>query len=277
MLALNQKVFCSFRSGSPGSGKSTFIESLGMSLLKNNNETYKRKIAVLAVDPSSAITGGSLLGDKTRMHYLSRHPDAYIRPSPNLGHLGGITRSTAEAIIICEAAGYDVILIETVGVGQSEYHVAQLADVFALLVSPSGGDEIQAIKKGIVELANIIVVTKSDGDLIRHARKMSAEFISATKYINIGEKPKVRRVSSLTGDGIDLVWEDVIQYTDNEEVKLDKRRVNRVKLLRSYLLQAILDQIDKKHNLKEFENLLRNDDSVILWDVVDQVLNKIAV
>lgn len=127
----------------------------------------------MAVDPSSAISGGSILADKTRMNNLSRNPMAYIRPSPTRGHLGGVTRSTGESILLCEAAGYDIILIETVGVGQSEYAVSDLTDVFTLLVAPSGGDEIQAIKKGIVELSDVIVVTKSDGKLLDPTLRVS--------------------------------------------------------------------------------------------------------
>lgn len=191
------------------------------------------------------------------------------------GRLGGVGRATNEAIILCEAAGYDVVIIETVGVGQSEYQVADLSDVFALLVAPNAGDEIQAIKKGIVELANLIVITKSDGDLVKHARKMSAEFISATKYINIGSKPSVRRISSVTQEGIDNVWNDMKEFCGDEEKILSIRREKRVKLLRSYLLQEIMDRVNTKYKLNVYEEKLKQDDSLILWEVVDDVLGKI--
>src|SRR5208283_1427460 len=146
-------------SGSPGAGKSTFIEALGLYLVGKGH-----RVAVLAVDPSSSISGGSILGDKTRMERLSQEPSAFIRPSPSRGSLGGVAEKTREAMLVCEAAGFDVILIETVGVGQSETTVAGMVDAFALIQLPNAGDDLQAIKKGIVELADIIVVTKSDID-----------------------------------------------------------------------------------------------------------------
>ena len=147
-------------SGTPGVGKSTFIESFGMMLT-----SLKLRVAVLAVDPSSARSGGSILGDKTRMDRLSRNPNAYIRPSPSQSHLGGVARRTREAVALCEAAGFDVILIETVGVGQSETVVSEISDLFVLLLAPAGGDELQGVKRGIMEMADIILVNKADGDL----------------------------------------------------------------------------------------------------------------
>ena len=147
-------------SGTPGVGKSTFIESFGLHLVESG-----LKVAVLAVDPSSARSGGSILGDKTRMDQLSRHPGAYIRPSPSQTHLGGVARRTREATALCEAAGFDVVLIETVGVGQSETMVAEMADLFVLLLAPAGGDELQGVKRGIMEMADLILINKADGDL----------------------------------------------------------------------------------------------------------------
>jgi LAO/AO transport system kinase len=188
--------------------------------------------------------------------------------------LGGIARATAEAILLCEAAGYGLVMVETVGVGQSEYTVADLCDVFALLVAPSGGDEIQAIKKGIVELANVIVVTKNDGDLVKYARKMAAEFISATKFINIGTKPRVRRISAHSGEGLTELWDIIKSLSSDREVKLEKRRQKRVNLLRSYLVEAILNRLQDQYNLEAFEQRLLVDDSLLLWDVVDEILTK---
>ena len=141
------------------------------------------KVAVLAVDPSSGTTGGSLLGDKTRMPELTRNPRAYIRPSPSGGHLGGVTRRTNEAVVLCEAAGFDVVIVETVGVGQSEYLVADMVDMFCLVIPPAGGDELQGIKRGIVEQSDLVVVNKCDGDLVPAARRIKSEYTSALKYM----------------------------------------------------------------------------------------------
>ena len=160
--------------GPPGAGKSTFIEAFGLHLVNSG-----KKVAVLAVDPSSVRSGGSILGDKTRMEGLSRHPMAFIRPSPSGGTLGGVARRTREAMLVCEAAGFDVVIIETVGVGQSETAVAAMVDMFLLLLSPGGGDELQGIKRGIMELADLVVVNKADGDLKAVAGRFAAEYSAA--------------------------------------------------------------------------------------------------
>ncbi|MBT7484883.1 MAG: methylmalonyl Co-A mutase-associated GTPase MeaB, partial [Rhodospirillales bacterium] len=152
--------------GIPGVGKSTFIEALGLQLIDQGH-----RVAVLAIDPTSNRSGGSILGDKTRMENLSRHEDAFIRPSPSRGTLGGVTRRTREAILCVEAAGFDVVIVETVGVGQSEVSVADLVDVFVLLLAPAGGDELQGLKKGIIEVADIVVVNKNDGSLTHDAER----------------------------------------------------------------------------------------------------------
>lgn len=191
-------------SGPPGAGKSTFIENFGKFLTAQGH-----KVAVLAVDPSSATTGGSLLGDKTRMHELSCDMNAYIRPSPSRGHLGGVTRSTNEAIVLCEAAGFNVIIVETIGVGQSEFSVADMVDLFALLIPPGGGDELQGLKRGIIEMSDLIIVNKSDGDLVPAARRMQYEYVSALKYIRPKNKHwsvPVKRISSVTREGIPELW-----------------------------------------------------------------------
>ncbi|XP_024914307.1 methylmalonic aciduria type A protein, mitochondrial isoform X2 [Cynoglossus semilaevis] len=165
-------------SGPPGAGKSSFIEVVGKMLTGRGH-----KVSVLAVDPSSCTTGGSLMGDKTRMTELSRDLSAFIRPSPTSGTLGGVTRTTNEAIVLCEGAGYDIVLVETVGVGQSEFAVADMVDMFVLLIPPAGGDELQGIKRGIIERADLVVVTKSDGDLVVPARRIQAEYTSALKLL----------------------------------------------------------------------------------------------
>ncbi|VDM46199.1 unnamed protein product [Toxocara canis] len=166
-------------SGSPGVGKSSFIEALGNELTVNQ----KKKIAVLTIDPSSITTGGSVLGDLTRMQNLARNPNAFIRQSPSSGSLGGVTRGIHEAIVLCEGAGYDAVIIETVGVGQSEVSVSEMSDMFCLLLSPAHGDELQGVKRGIMEQSDLLVVTKADGDLERTARLTQMEYVSALKYM----------------------------------------------------------------------------------------------
>ncbi|XP_077428280.1 methylmalonic aciduria type A protein, mitochondrial isoform X1 [Vanacampus margaritifer] len=197
-------------SGPPGAGKSSFIEVVGKMLTGRGH-----KVSVLAVDPSSCTTGGSLMGDKTRMTELSRDMNAFIRPSPTSGTLGGVTRTTNEAIVLCEGAGYDVVLVETVGVGQSEFAVADMVDMFVLLIPPAGGDELQGIKRGIIERADLVVVTKSDGDLLVPARRIQAEYTSAMKLLRRQSKswnPKVVRASSHSVEGISEVWAEMQSY-----------------------------------------------------------------
>jgi len=191
-------------SGVPGVGKSSFIEAFGLHIINQNH-----RVAVLAVDPSSPKTGGSILGDKTRMEQLARNPNAFIRPTPSAGSLGGVARRTRETIIAVEAASFDVVLVETVGVGQSEYAVANLVDMFVLLVAPGGGDDLQGIKKGIVEMADLIVVTKCDGDLIPAANRAFQDYRSALHMLNPGSSgwiPKVLRTSAHSVEGMDDVW-----------------------------------------------------------------------
>ncbi|XP_006023781.3 methylmalonic aciduria type A protein, mitochondrial isoform X2 [Alligator sinensis] len=199
-------------SGPPGAGKSTFIECFGKMLTERGHT-----VSVLAVDPSSSTSGGSLLGDKTRMTELSRDANAYIRPSPTRGTLGGVTRTTNEAILLCEGGGYDIILVETVGVGQSEFAVADMVDMFVLLLPPAGGDELQGIKRGIIEMADLVVVTKADGDLVVPARRIQAEYVSALKLLRKRSevwKPKVMRISAKTGEGISDMWDKMTEFRD---------------------------------------------------------------
>ncbi|KAI4557160.1 hypothetical protein MJT46_013839 [Ovis ammon polii x Ovis aries] len=199
-------------SGPPGAGKSTFIEYFGKMLTERGH-----KLSVLAVDPSSCTSGGSLLGDKTRMTELSRDMNAYIRPSPTRGTLGGVTRTTNEAILLCEGGGYDIILVETVGVGQSEFAVTDMVDMFILLLPPAGGDELQGIKRGIVEMADLVAITKSDGDLIVPARRIQAEYVSALKLLRRRSgvwRPKVIRISARSGEGITEMWDKMKEFQE---------------------------------------------------------------
>jgi LAO/AO transport system kinase len=195
-------------SGPPGVGKSTFIEAVGVHVTDAGH-----RLAVLAVDPSSARTGGSILGDKTRMERLSRTEAAFIRPSPSGGELGGVARRTREAMLLCEAAGFDVIVVETVGVGQSELAVADLVDLFVLLASPGGGDDLQGIKRGIMELADLIVVTKADGDLATAANHAASDLRRATHLLRPkydGVTTETMLVSSPTGVGVAEVWDAIV-------------------------------------------------------------------
>ncbi|KIC43800.1 arginine transporter [Ruegeria sp. ANG-S4] len=196
-------------SGTPGVGKSTFIESFGMMLTGKG-----QRVAVLAVDPSSARSGGSILGDKTRMERLSREKNAFIRPSPSQSHLGGVARRTREAIALCEAAGFDVVLIETVGVGQSETMVSEMSDLFLLLLAPAGGDELQGVKRGIMEMADIILVNKADGDLKSTATRTCADYAGALRLLRKRPQdpegfPKAMTVSAVEEQGLDQAWNEM--------------------------------------------------------------------
>ena len=197
-------------SGTPGAGKSTFIEALGRHIIKQG-----RQIAVLAVDPSSRRSGGSILGDKTRMQRLAQAPDAFIRPSPAGATLGGVTRRTREAGLACEAAGFDVVVIETIGVGQSEGAVAEMVDCFLLLLAPGAGDELQGIKRGIAELADLLVVNKADGDLLAAARRAQADYQAAMQLLRPPTpawRAEVLACSALHEEGLDEVWQAVLRH-----------------------------------------------------------------
>ena len=196
-------------SGVPGVGKSTFIEAFGLHLIGQG-----KRVAVLAVDPSSPIAGGSILGDKTRMEELSRREEAFIRPSPAAGALGGVAQKTRETMLLCEAAGYDVILVETVGVGQSEYQVAGMVDFFMVLMLPGGGDELQGIKKGILELADALVINKADGESAHLAQMARQHYTNAMNLLRHTSfwTPRVMTCSALEGINIDAVWGMVLDY-----------------------------------------------------------------
>ncbi|MEM9256615.1 MAG: methylmalonyl Co-A mutase-associated GTPase MeaB [Pseudomonadota bacterium] len=209
--------------GVPGVGKSTFIEAFGLYLLAQG-----KRVAVLAVDPSSPIAGGSILGDKTRMEELSRQEGAYIRPSPSEGALGGVAQKTRETLLLCEAAGFDVILVETVGVGQSEYQVAGMVDFFMVLMLPGGGDELQGIKKGIMELADALVINKADGDSEQMATLTQRQYTSAMNLLRHTSfwTPRVMTCSALKNFNIDAVWGMLVDYQSQarEEQAFERKR-----------------------------------------------------
>ncbi len=216
-------------SGAPGAGKSTLIESLGTMLTEAGH-----RVGVLAVDPSSARTGGSVLGDKTRMPRLSADPRAYIRPSPNAGTLGGVARATAQAITVLEAAGFDVVIVETVGVGQSETTVAAMVDTFLLLTLSRTGDQLQGIKKGVIELADVIAINKSDGDHLVEARGTARELAGAVRLVRgrDGWIPPVLTCSGLTGAGLTELWSALLRHREALGGKglADKRAAQQVDL-----------------------------------------------
>jgi LAO/AO transport system kinase len=234
-------------SGTPGVGKSTFIESFGLMLLGEG-----LRVAVLAVDPSSARSGGSILGDKTRMEYLSREPNAFIRPSPARSHLGGVARRTREAVALCEAAGFDLVLIETVGVGQSETVVAEMSDLFLLLLAPAGGDELQGVKRGIMEMADLILVNKADGDLKPAAQRTCADYAGALRLLRKRPQdpegyPKAMTVSALQVEGLGVAWSEMQKLVAwrRETGHFDSRRAAQAEYwFGQEVRQGLLAQLD---------------------------------
>lgn len=209
--------------GVPGVGKSTFIERLGVWLA----EEKRMRVAVLAVDPTSRVSGGSILGDKSRMNRLAQHRQAFIRPSPSATSLGGVARRTRETMLLCEAAGFDVVLVETVGVGQSETMVAEMVDFFLLLMLPGAGDELQGIKRGIIEMADVIAVNKADGDNLPRAREAKRSYGAALRYLKPRSpswRPQAMLVSGLTGDGLPELWAQVEAHRDALGDEVETRR-----------------------------------------------------
>lgn len=249
-------------SGPPGVGKSTFIETFGLHLV-----SLKNTLAVLTVDPSSRNSGGSILGDKTRMEQLSSNSDAFIRPSPSKNKLGGVSRHTREVLLLCEAAGFENIIVETVGVGQSETSVESMVDMFILLIAPGGGDQLQGIKRGIVELADLIIVNKADGDLYNSAKLMESDYKAAIRLISSNReswKPKVVTCSALEGSGIKDISKIVNNYknqlkTNNKLDILRKRQAN--EWLWEEIKEGLLDSIVKNAEVlglvKTFEEKIK--------------------
>jgi LAO/AO transport system kinase len=225
-------------SGPPGAGKSTFIERFGLDGLARG-----RKIAVLALDPAAKRGGGAILGDKTRMTELSRAPGAFIRPSPADAAMGGVARRTRETILLCEAAGFDTVIVETVGAGQSETTVAEMTDMFLLILPPAAGDELQGLKRGIIELADLVLINKADGELVDHAHRAAADYANALRLIRPsvpGWEPPVRTVSALVGTGVDAVWDDIARFRAVLEASDDWAR-RRAEQARGALLVEIGD------------------------------------
>lgn len=244
-------------SGTPGVGKSTFIEAFGTMLTGQG-----LRVAVLAVDPSSARSGGSILGDKTRMPHLARDPNAFVRPSPSQSHLGGVARRTREAVAICEAAGFDMVLIETVGVGQSETVVAEMSDLFVLLLAPAGGDELQGVKRGIMEMADLILINKADGDLKATARRTCADYSGALRLLRKRPQdpegfPKAMMVSSVEGGGLQTAWDEMNALADwrRENGHFDRARAAQARYwFDQEVRAALLARLDSKAARKALED-----------------------
>ena len=225
-------------SGPPGVGKSTFIEAFGQYLIDDGH-----KVAVLAIDPSSKISGGSILGDKTRMTELAKRKEAFIRPSPAGETLGGVARRTREAMLLCEAAGFDVVIVETVGVGQSETAVAEMTDMFLLLLSPGGGDDLQGVKRGVMELADLLIVNKADGDLAPAAERTASDYAHALRLMHALHEdwqPSVVKCSALKGEGMKAVWEKV-QAFRKATAKTGEFEIRRREQAKNWLWQEVSD------------------------------------
>jgi LAO/AO transport system kinase len=240
--------------GAPGVGKSTLIETLGMQLCDAGS-----KLAVLAVDPSSSVTGGSILGDKTRMDQLSRHANAFIRPSPGGSTLGGVAGRTQEAMILCEAAGHDTVLVETIGTGQSEVAVHGMVDFFLVMLSPAAGDELQGIKRGVMELADGVLVHKADGDLLPAANRTAQQCMLAMRVLHSDEQepPRVLVGSSVSNDGITELWQCIEQHITQRKQNglFEKRRSQQaLEWLNRTVRDSLLDELTASPNAKaEFE------------------------
>jgi LAO/AO transport system kinase len=245
-------------SGAPGAGKSTLIEALGLYLVGQGH-----RVAVLAVDPSSTRSGGSILGDKTRMEQLTRSPDAFVRPSPTGGTLGGVARRTREAMLLCEAAGFDVVLVETVGVGQSEVKVAAMVDLFVVLVAPGGGDELQGLKRGIMELADLVVVNKADGALAATAGTTASDYASALHLVRPRTpawSPRVITCSALLGEGIAALWDAVEEFRAAIAPELARRRAEQSRQwMWSEVSESLLDALRADEGVSELARQLDAD------------------
>jgi LAO/AO transport system kinase len=245
-------------SGVPGVGKSTFIEAFGLYLISQG-----KKVAVLAVDPSSPLAGGSILGDKTRMEFLARDQHAFIRPSPTSGSLGGVANKTRESILLVEAAGYDVVLVETVGVGQSEYEVAGMVDFFTVLMLPNAGDELQGIKKGILELADALLINKADGDSIKLAELTKRHYENAFHLLRQTSfwTPQVKTISSLENTHVDTVWGMMLDY-ELQSKKQDRFAVKRARQNRNWLETLVQQSLSRL--------LMSHTEAQQLWPALEQ-------
>tara|TARA_B100001964_G_C14095945_1_gene537007 strand:- start:112 stop:969 length:858 start_codon:yes stop_codon:yes gene_type:complete len=265
-------------SGVPGVGKSTFIETFGLNLINKGH-----KVAVLAIDPSSTRTKGSILGDKTRMEVLSNNSSAFIRPSATKGALGGVTRASHEAIILCEAAGFDIIIIETVGVGQSETEVSQMVDFFLLLMLAGAGDELQGIKRGIMEIADLIVINKADGDNITKAELAASVYKNALHLfpsLPNGWKPEVLTASAIGNDGIKEVWEKINEFTLQTKANGffdNNRRKQALNILNNSIEESLKSHFYSNPEISElmdgYQKKILNDE-VNPYEAAQQLLDK---
>jgi GTPase len=237
--------------GSPGVGKSTFIETIGATILKRGF-----KLAVLAIDPSSSRSGGSILGDKTRMETLTQCDDVFIRPSPSGNTLGGVARRSFETMLLCEAAGFDVVLVETVGVGQSETRVADMTDMFLLLLSPGGGDELQGIKRGIMELADLIVVNKADGVQVTLAKQTASDYRNALKLLRSRHQnwnTPVKTCSALEGKDINDLWDIIGEYKqalEQDNALQNQRHQQASSWMWSQISEGLIEALHKDETMK---------------------------
>ncbi|TMJ91791.1 MAG: methylmalonyl Co-A mutase-associated GTPase MeaB [Alphaproteobacteria bacterium] len=251
LLPLTGKAIRVGITGAPGVGKSTTIDALGTFLTSKGH-----KVAVLAVDPSSTRSGGSILADKTRMPRLSSDADAFVRPSPSSGTLGGVAAKTRESMLICEAAGYDVVLVETIGTGQSETIVADMTDFFLVLMLPGAGDELQGLKKGVIEIADMLAINKADGDNIKRARAAAAEYRAALHILNPRSRtwsPPVVTYSALTGAGIAELWDSILDHrqrmTNSGELDA-RRREQQVKWMWAMLEERVFARLKSNPTLR---------------------------
>ncbi len=276
--ALISKTGNSFRlavTGVPGVGKSTFIESFGKELLKN-----KHRVAVLAIDPSSNLSKGSILGDKTRMTSLASEPNVYIRPSPSSGNLGGVARATYETILLCEAAGYDFILVETVGVGQSEVAVSSMTDFFLLLMLAGAGDDLQGIKRGIMEMADAIAITKADGSNVSAANVAKAQYANAVHFLPPKENGWICPVevcSSLTGFGMEVLYQTIQKFKRHNELNgylKQNRKRQQINILTDILNQEIINRYYTEFNIKQKLNELESKETINPFAEAVKLLNK---
>lgn len=264
-------------SGVPGVGKSTFIETFGLNLINKGH-----KVAVLAIDPSSTRTKGSILGDKTRMEKLSNNPNAFIRPSATKGTLGGVTRASHEAIILCETAGFDIIIIETVGVGQSETEVSQMVDFFLLLMLAGAGDELQGIKRGIMEIADLVVINKADGDNITKAELAASIYKNALHLfpsLPNGWKPDVLTASAIGNTGINEIWEKINEFvlqTKTNGFFDNNRKKQALNILNNSIEESLKSNFYNNHEISQliddYEKKILNDD-VNPYEAAQQLLN----
>ena len=256
--------------GVPGAGKSTFIEAVG-----NMVTSLHHKLAVLAIDPSSERSGGSILGDKTRMETICSNPDVFIRPSPSAGSLGGVARKTRETVVLCEAAGYDVIFVETVGVGQSETAVHSMVDLFMLLQISGAGDELQGIKRGIMEMADLMVITKADGENIHKAELAKTQFQGALRLFptpESGWKPQVFTCSSVAGVGLEEVWKGVEQYLDHTQ-RNGYFQHNRNRQNKYWMYESINEALKQSFYLNpEIEALIPRYEAEVLSDKISSFI-----